>query len=261
MSTGTPSSTVSEPAECVAVEGQPPRLHPLHLGHDGAAEGCPARHRRSSRGTRLDDVGDLRRRPPATCSGPPPTSAGSSVTATSAMRRSSTAAPRSSTRASPSHPRRRRLLARHRRAQGEGPSSPRPPPSGRSSATIRTGARLADYDLSSLEAALSRRRAGRPRHDPLGAGEARGAGDRPLVADRDRLRDRREPHGGSNPCPSRSARHRSRCRATTCAFLDEGGHPVPPGTLGAHRRETAPAPRARCRPSWNADDRFRKELS
>ena len=63
---------------------------------------------------------------------------------------------------------------------------------------------------------LPRRRAGRPGHDRVGAAAPGRAGDRPLVADRDRLGDRGEPGRASSSCRSSPARRRCRCRATTC---------------------------------------------
>ena len=78
------------------------------------------------------------------------------------------------------------------------------------------GAMLAGYDLSSLRQILPRRRARRSRHDRVAAADHRQAGLRPLVADRDRLDDRRQPASGSSRCRSRSARPPWRCRAGTC---------------------------------------------
>ncbi len=57
------------------------------------------------------------------------------------------------------------------------------------------GKLIANYDISSPAHAVSRRRAGRPGVGQVGRGQARRAGDRPLVADRDRLGDRGEPGG------------------------------------------------------------------
>ena len=54
------------------------------------------------------------------------------------------------------------------------------------------GRLIGDYDIASLKP-VPRGRAGRSRHRRLGASPPEGAGDRPLVADRDRLGDRREP--------------------------------------------------------------------
>ena len=51
---------------------------------------------------------------------------------------------------------------------------------------------FAQYDLSQVPHAVPRRRARRSRHDDVGREAAAEAGDRPLVADRDRLGDRRQ---------------------------------------------------------------------
>ena len=56
------------------------------------------------------------------------------------------------------------------------------------------GSFIARYDLSSLAHPVPRRRALRSRHAALGRGTARHPGDRPLVADRDRLGHRRQSH-------------------------------------------------------------------
>ena len=51
------------------------------------------------------------------------------------------------------------------------------------------------YDLARFPHPLPRRRARRPRHGEMGRAKARRAGDRPLVANRDRLGDRRQSGG------------------------------------------------------------------
>ena len=91
------------------------------------------------------------------------------------------------------HAGRRHLLAGDRGAPGQAASSPRRRRSGRSSARIPRASSSRDYDLSRAALPVPRRRAGRSRHHRLGAAARWGAGDRPLVADRDRLADRREP--------------------------------------------------------------------
>ena len=91
------------------------------------------------------------------------------------------------------HARCRRLLARHLRAQRRGAVHradrlPRHQEGGPATASLS-----ADYDLSQLPHAVPRRRARRPRHDPMGGAASRRAGHRPLVADGDRLGRSRQP--------------------------------------------------------------------
>jgi hypothetical protein len=52
----------------------------------------------------------------------------------------------------------------------------------------------------------------------MGAGPARRSGDRPLVADRDRLDHRRQSARARHCCRSSTGRRPCRCRATTCRF-------------------------------------------
>ena len=90
------------------------------------------------------------------------------------------------------HARRRRLLAGGRRARREGdvhradrdPGDPQGRPGRRAAGRLRP--------LHAAHA-VPGRRAARPRHLRVGDRAARGAGGRPLVADRDRLADRRQP--------------------------------------------------------------------
>ena len=99
-STGTEAVAGAEPARVRPGRGDRPALHPLHVGHDRAAEGHRPRQRRPRGRARVVDDEHLRRRSRARSTGPRPTSAGSSATRTSSTRRSSTAARRCSTRAS-----------------------------------------------------------------------------------------------------------------------------------------------------------------
>ena len=90
------------------------------------------------------------------------------------------------------HARRRRLLARHRRAQmrhhvHRADRLPRHP-----ARRTRDGKLLKQYDLSNFRALfLAGERADPPTH-PMGGGASAGAGARSLVADRDRLVHRRQ---------------------------------------------------------------------
>ena len=94
-------------------------LHPLHLGHDGHAQGRRARQRWTRRRAQVEPAQRLRHGARVTSSGRPRTSAGSWATPTSSTRRCCSAAPRSSTRASPWARPTRRLLARDLAARGE----------------------------------------------------------------------------------------------------------------------------------------------
>ena len=93
------------------------------------------------------------------------------------------------------HPRRRRVLARHRRAQGQDACSPRRRASARSARRTRRARSSSGYDLSRLQVPVPGGRAPRPGHLPLGGRPAERPGHRPLVADGDRLGDRRRPDG------------------------------------------------------------------
>ena len=148
----------------------------------------------------------------------PPTSAGWSATATSSMRRCCTAAPRSSTRAS------RSARPTPARSGASSPStaasrcSPRRPRSAPSRRKTREGKLLRQIRSVEIPHAVPRRRARRSRHHPVGRAAAEEAGDRSLVADRDRLGDRRQSGGPRPACRSSTARRPWRCRATTCAW-------------------------------------------
>ena len=182
-------------------------------------------------------------------SGPPPMSAGSSAIPTSSTRRCCTAAPPSCTRAS------RSARPMPAPSGGSSPStasrrcSPRRP---RFRAIKQRGPRRRAasraYDLSRLPHPVPRRRARRPAtRSPGPSSMLARAGHRPLVADRDRLADRRQP-GRPRPAAGQARlADACRCRATTCSVLDEGGRPVPPDTIGTLAIKPAAAARAACR--------------
>ena len=82
--------------------------------------------------------------------------------------------------------------------------------------------------------AVPRRRARRSRRRCNGRSSMlKRAGDRSLVADRDRLVHRRQSGGPRACCRSSTARRRCRCRATTCDVVDEAAKQVPAGTMGS----------------------------
>ncbi len=89
------------------------------------------------------------------------------------------------------------------------------------------GKLLAGHDMSRLPLPVPGGRAPRPGHLPLGQRPARHPGDRPLVADRDRLAGRRQLHG-------------PRAAAGEAGLADQAG----PGLRRA-RSSTSPAPRPR----------------
>ena len=84
-----------------------------------------------------------------------------------------------------------------------------------------------------------------------------GAGDRSLVADRDRLGDRRQSGRASARCRSSTARRRWRCRATTCASSTKPCREMPAGTMGSIVVKL-PLPPS-CLPTlWQQDERFKE---
>ena len=90
------------------------------------------------------------------------------------------------------HARPGRVLARDRAARGRRRCSPRRRRSARSARRIPRPALLGGRDAAAPAHAVPGRRAPRPRHLRLGDAPAAAARDRPLVADRDGLADRRE---------------------------------------------------------------------
>ena len=90
----------------------------------------------------------------------------------------------------------------------------------------------------------------------MGRATARRAGHRPLVADRDRLADRRATRSASACCRSSTARRPCRCPATTSRCWTTPASRSRPGTLGNIAMQL-PLPPG-CLPTlWNDDERFR----
>ena len=184
-----------EPAPCTPVEGMRPALHPLHLGHDRPAEGGGAGDRRLPGGARLDDAEHLRASRPGDvfwaasdvgwvvghsyiCYGPLIVGATTIV-----FEGKPVGTPDAGTFW--------RVIAEHRvRSFFTAPTAfraiKREDPEGRL---------IGDYDLSSLRYLFLAGERADPDTIDLGASAPEGAGDRPLVADRDRLGDRRQPGG------------------------------------------------------------------
>ena len=247
---GTSSTAAARPADCVPVAGDRSALHPLHLGHDRHPQGRRARQWRPRRGAALVDAQHLRRRSRTRCSGPPPMSAGWSAIPTSSTRRCSMAAPRSCTRASRS-------------------ARPMPARSGASSTSTACGVFFtaptafraikredpdgrADPRLRSrrIPRAVPGRRARRSADRRLGRGAAPGAGHRPLVADRDRLADRRQLPRHRAAAGEARLVHARRCRAGTCACSTPSGgrRRAEARARSARWRSSCRCRRARCRP-------------
>ena len=154
---------------CVSGRGHRSAVHPLHLGHDRAAEGNRARQRRPRRRTRLDDEAHLRRRARRGLLGGLRRRLGRRPLLHRLCARSSTAARPSLYEGKPvGTPDAGRLLASDRRARVSPRSSPRPPRSGRSGSRTRrattsaaTTSRAFARCSSPASAAIPRRSAGR----------------------------------------------------------------------------------------------------
>ena len=184
-----------------AGRGDRSALHPLHVRHDRPAQGRGARQRRPpGRAEMVDEnlygVGAGR----SVLDG-----VGRRLGRRSFLHRLRPAAARLHDHPlrgqAGRHARRRRLLARRRRARRRDACSPRRPPSAPSRRKIP---RHASRSATTCEVPrpVPRRRARRSRHGAMGANAVLArAGHRSLVADRDRLGDRRQ-----------SARPRACCR-------------------------------------------------
>ena len=136
-----------------------------------------------------------------------------------------------------------RLLAGHRRARRRRPvhGADRLPRDQEGGSGRRASS--PDYDLSRFRALFLAGERADPDTVQWAEGILGDAGDRPLVADRDRLADRRQSRSGSGRCRSSTARRRCRCPATTSHVLDEGGRPVPAEHDGLDRHQAAAAAR------------------
>ena len=198
-----------------AREGHRPALHPLHLRHDREAQGRGPRQRRLRGGAELVDAQHLRRRPRRD----DVHRVRRRVGRRALLHRLRAAAGRRHDDPlrgqAGRHARRRAVLAGDERVRREEhvhrahrvPGDQEGGPRGRAREEVRP-----------LEASvpLPRGRAARPRDLPLGLGTAGHPGDRPLVADRDGLADRRQPRRASSCSTSSPARPRSRCPAGMC---------------------------------------------
>ncbi len=172
-------------------------LHPLHVGHDRHSERRGARQWRPHGRARLVDEEPLRRRSRRGLLGGLRHRLGGRAQ----LHRLRAAVSRLHhdplRRKTGRHAGRGRVLARHLRAQmrrdvHRADRVPRDQ-EGRSAGQI-----LRDIRSLEIPHAVPRRRARRPGHDPVGREPAEGAGDRSLVADRDRLGDRRQSDGAGH---------------------------------------------------------------
>ena len=240
-STGATSWRARAPAECVPRRGDRSALHPLHVGHHGHPEGRGARQRRPRRRAQVEHAATSTAWARARCSGRPRTSAGSSATPTSSTRRCSTGCTtilyEGKPVGTPDAGAFWRVVraARRERAVHRAHRVPRDQEGGPERRAHRPLRPLA------LPHAVPRRRALRSRHAPVGARAARRAGDRPLVADRDRLADRRELRRARACCRSSRARRPRRCRATTCACSARTTARCRRGQIGSDRDQAAAA--------------------
>ena len=172
-------------------------LHPLHLGHDRHPEGRGARQRRPHGRAEMVDEESLRRR------------AGRDLVVRLRHRlggrpqlhRLCAAAARRDLDPlrgqAGRHARRRRVLARDRRAR-RGRVLHRADRVPRHQEGRPAGQAVREIRPVEIPHAVPRRRARRSRHHPVGGAAAEEAGDRSLVADRDRLVHRRQ-SGGPRP--------------------------------------------------------------
>ena len=232
------------PRRLRAGRGHRSALHPLHLGHDRPAQGRGARQRRPRRGARTGRMGHVYGVEPGEVYW-----AASDVGwvvghPTSSTRRCShgctTMLYEGKPVGTPDAGAFWRVIAEHRvDALFTAPTAFRAikqrGPGGRAASR--------SYDLSRFRTLFLAGERCDPDTLDWARDAARGAGDRPLVADRDRLADRRQLRRHRACCRSSPARRPSRCRAATCAcWTSDGQRDAAPGEIGAHR-----AASCRCR--------------
>ena len=227
-------------------------------------EGRRARQRRPRGRAEVEHEEHLRRRSRARSSGPPRTSAGSSATPTSSTRRCSHGCTTILYEGKPvGTPDAGRVLARHLAAQRAASLFTAP--------TAFRAIKQRGPERRAPQAATTSRRfrtlflAGE-RCDPdtlhWARATARRPGDRPLVADRDRLGHRRQlrrassmlpvkPGSPTKAVPGLRRRDPRRRRAASC----------PPGEIGTHRHQAARCRPAACRRSGTTTTGFERPTS
>ena len=152
------------------------------------------------------------------------------------------------------HARRRRVLARHRGVRRRLPlhRADRVP---RHQEGRLDGVQGRRPRPLALPGPLPRGGAARPRHLRVGLGRARQAGHRQLVADRDRVADRRQPQGDRAAADQAGLADRRRCRATTCRCSTARASRSTPGVEGAICIKL-PMPPGTLPTLWGDDDRY-----
>ena len=154
------------------------------------------------------------------------------------------------------HARRRRVLARHRRARlrrhvHRADGVPRDQ-EGRP-----RGKLFGKYDLSKFRTLFLAGERADPDTVQWAERLLKKPVHRSLVADRDRLVHRRQSSRPRPACRSSTARRRCRCRATTSAWWTTPARPVPRGTMGSLVVKL-PLPPS-CLPTlWQQDERLRE---
>ena len=231
-----------------AGRGHRPALRALHLGHDRQAQGRRARQRRPRGRPAVVDGEHLRRRAAATCGGPPPTSAGSSATPTSSTRRCWWARRRCSTRASRSARRTPARSGGSSREYGVQALFTAPTAIRAVKKEDPDGARLAEHDVSSLRTLFLAGERLDPDTWEWADRAARRPGHRPLVADRDRLADRRQPaRARADADQARVAdRAGARLRRAGARPVRQRGRRRAPRARSASSCRCRPAPCRRC---------------